>query len=192
MLPLYAAAQTPDDSTRGYVHISPAVGFAYGIPLKFSVSAGGLFDFRGPHNDGVIAMGEMGQGGGEVSIGYFRMMRFGQGFDVASQGSARARSAQRRARDDVSGRRGARDVPARSRGTHRLVPPREPVLRRQHVRQRRFLPRVDRALDVRDIDWPLAITLAVVFVVMSVVRWRYFRSVARRRARRPEDDDTPR
>jgi hypothetical protein len=45
---------------------------------------------------------------------------------------------------------------------------------------------------VRDIDWPLAITLAVVFVVMSVVRWRYFRSVARRRARRLDGDDTPR
>lgn len=34
------------------------------------------------------------------------------------------------------------------------------------------------------VDWPLAITLAFVFVVMSVVRWRYFRSVARRLARR--------
>ncbi|HKP16350.1 MAG TPA: hypothetical protein VJT85_09795 [Gemmatimonadaceae bacterium] len=45
---------------------------------------------------------------------------------------------------------------------------------------------------MRDIDWPLAITLAVVFVVMSVVRWQYFRSVARRRARRQESDDTPR
>ena len=31
-----------------------------------------------------------------------------------------------------------------------------------------------------DIDWPLAITLAVVFVVMSVVRWRYFKSAAKR------------
>jgi len=37
-----------------------------------------------------------------------------------------------------------------------------------------------------NVDWPLAITLAVVFVVMSVVRWRYFRSLARRRARRRE------
>jgi hypothetical protein len=36
------------------------------------------------------------------------------------------------------------------------------------------------------IDWPLAITLAVVFVVMSIVRWRYFRSLARRRAKRAE------
>jgi membrane protein implicated in regulation of membrane protease activity len=26
-----------------------------------------------------------------------------------------------------------------------------------------------------DIDWPLAIVLGVVFVVMSVMRWRYFR-----------------
>jgi hypothetical protein len=37
---------------------------------------------------------------------------------------------------------------------------------------------------VGDIDWPLAILLAVMFVVMSVFRWRYFRSVARRRAER--------
>jgi hypothetical protein len=47
-------------------------------------------------------------------------------------------------------------------------------------------------VSLRDVDWPLAITLAVVFVVMSVVRWRYFRSVARRRARRVEGDDAPR
>lgn len=33
------------------------------------------------------------------------------------------------------------------------------------------------------IDWPFAIALAVVFVVMSVVRWRYFQSLARRRDR---------
>jgi hypothetical protein len=39
---------------------------------------------------------------------------------------------------------------------------------------------------VSGIDWPLAIILAVVFVVMSVVRWRYFRSAARRWARKPE------
>jgi len=39
---------------------------------------------------------------------------------------------------------------------------------------------------MRNIDWPLAITLAVVFVVMSIVRWRYFKSLARRRARRTE------
>ena len=40
----------------------------------------------------------------------------------------------------------------------------------------------------RDIDWPLAISLAVVFVVMSVVRWRYFRSVAKRRSTPPSDE----
>lgn len=27
---------------------------------------------------------------------------------------------------------------------------------------------------MRNVDWPLAIMLAVMFVVMSVVRWRYF------------------
>jgi membrane protein implicated in regulation of membrane protease activity len=45
---------------------------------------------------------------------------------------------------------------------------------------------------MRDVDWPLAITLVVVFVVMSVFRWRYFRSVARRRARKHEGDETQR
>ena len=85
MLPLRAAAQATDDTTR-YVNISPAVGFHYGVPLKLSVAAGGLFDFRGSHNDGIIAMGEMGQGGAEASIGYFRMIRFGQGFDVRLAG----------------------------------------------------------------------------------------------------------
>jgi len=34
------------------------------------------------------------------------------------------------------------------------------------------------------VDWPLAIMLAVVFVVMSVVRWRYFKGLARRRSER--------
>ncbi|HET7189981.1 MAG TPA: hypothetical protein VFI52_17630 [Gemmatimonadaceae bacterium] len=28
---------------------------------------------------------------------------------------------------------------------------------------------------MRSVDWPLAIMLAVMFVVMSVVRWRYFK-----------------
>jgi hypothetical protein len=45
---------------------------------------------------------------------------------------------------------------------------------------------------VRDVDWPLAITLGVVFVVMSVVRWRYFRSRARRAAARRSTDDASR
>lgn len=40
---------------------------------------------------------------------------------------------------------------------------------------------------MHNVDWPLAITLAVAFVLMSIVRWRYFRSVARRRARRAEE-----
>jgi hypothetical protein len=34
---------------------------------------------------------------------------------------------------------------------------------------------------MRNIDWPLAITLAIVFVVSSVVRWRYFKRRAGRR-----------
>ena len=39
---------------------------------------------------------------------------------------------------------------------------------------------------MQNIDWPLAIILAVMFVVISIVRWRYFRSLARRRARHAE------
>ena len=42
---------------------------------------------------------------------------------------------------------------------------------------------------MRNIDWPLAIMLAVMFVVMSVFRWRYFRSVARRRSKHHEPGD---
>jgi hypothetical protein len=33
---------------------------------------------------------------------------------------------------------------------------------------------------VKHVDWPLAITLGIVFVVMSVARWRYFMRRARR------------
>jgi hypothetical protein len=42
---------------------------------------------------------------------------------------------------------------------------------------------------VSRIDWPLAIALGVVFVVMSVVRWRYFRSASRRWGKRRESGD---
>jgi membrane protein implicated in regulation of membrane protease activity len=35
------------------------------------------------------------------------------------------------------------------------------------------------------IDWPLALTLALVFVVTSVVRWRYFMRRSRRNRRDP-------
>lgn len=45
------------------------------------------------------------------------------------------------------------------------------------------------------IDWPLAILLAVMFVVMSVLRWRYFQSKARRWGRKgntPPKGDAPR
>jgi hypothetical protein len=79
------AAPEAGDTTQ-YVRISPAIGLHYGVPLRISLAAGGLFDFRGSHNDGVIAMGEVGQGGTEISIGYFRMLRFGQGFDVRAAG----------------------------------------------------------------------------------------------------------
>jgi len=39
-----------------------------------------------------------------------------------------------------------------------------------------------------DIDWPLAVELALVFVVMSYVRWRWFKARMRRQPRPPADD----
>ena len=42
-----------------------------------------------------------------------------------------------------------------------------------------------------DIDWPLAGTLAVVFVVMSLLRWRYFRRRMERQNRRERGKGTP-
>jgi hypothetical protein len=38
---------------------------------------------------------------------------------------------------------------------------------------------------MKHVDWPLAITLAFVFVVMSVVRWRYFMRRSKRINREP-------
>ena len=81
LLPLCAAAQTPTDTTQ-FVRISPAIGLHYGVPMRLSLAAGGLFDFRGRRNDGVIAMAEPGQGGIEFSLGYFRTRRFGQGYSL--------------------------------------------------------------------------------------------------------------
>lgn len=41
---------------------------------------------------------------------------------------------------------------------------------------------------MRNVDWPLAIMLGVVFVVMSVARWRYFKGLARRRSERQRNE----
>ena len=41
------------------------------------------------------------------------------------------------------------------------------------------------------IDWPFAILLAVIFVVTSLLRWRYFTSGARRWNRKPPDGTPP-
>jgi hypothetical protein len=81
LLPLCAAAQAGSDSLQ-FVHVSPAVGIHYGVPMKLSISAGGLFDLRGKRNDGIIAMAESGLGGAELSIGYFLRHRFGQGYSL--------------------------------------------------------------------------------------------------------------
>jgi hypothetical protein len=85
LLPLCAAAQAGRDSAQ-FARVSPAVGIHYGVPMKLSVSAGGLFDLRGKRNDGMIAMIEQGLGGTELSIGYFLRHRFGQGYSLRAAG----------------------------------------------------------------------------------------------------------
>jgi ABC-type spermidine/putrescine transport system permease subunit I len=42
---------------------------------------------------------------------------------------------------------------------------------------------------MKNVDWPLAIALAIVFIVMSVVRWRYFRALGRRRERMKSEQE---
>jgi hypothetical protein len=70
-----AAEQTP--------HVSPAVGIHFGTPLRTSLSAGVMLDVSQKRNDGMIVMLEAGQGGNEVSAGYFRMWgKYGSGFSV--------------------------------------------------------------------------------------------------------------
>jgi hypothetical protein len=64
LLPLCAVAQGTADTTQ-FVRISPAIGVHYGMPLKASLAAGGLF---------------------EVSAGYFRTQRFGQGYSLRLAG----------------------------------------------------------------------------------------------------------
>src|SRR5205085_6804063 len=78
-----ATAQgTPDPEPTG-THVSPALGVHYGSPLRLSAAAGVLVDMAGHRNDGVVAMGELGQQGYEVSAGYFRMLgRFGSGYSL--------------------------------------------------------------------------------------------------------------
>jgi hypothetical protein len=85
LMPLCAAAQAASDSAQ-FVHVSPAFGIHYGVPMRFSISAGGLFDLRGRRNDGIIAMAEPGMGGTEISIGYFLRHRFGQGYSLRAAG----------------------------------------------------------------------------------------------------------
>lgn len=85
LLPLGAGAQAVADTTQ-FVHVSPAIGLHYGVPMRLSLAAGGLFDLRGRRNDGVIAMAEPGQGGIEFSLGYFRTRRFGQGYSLRLAG----------------------------------------------------------------------------------------------------------
>ena len=85
LLPLRADAQRGSDSVQ-VLHVSPAIGIHYGAPMRLSLSAGGLFDMGGGRNDGFIVMAEPGQGGTEVSLGYFRRHRFGQGYSFRAAG----------------------------------------------------------------------------------------------------------
>jgi hypothetical protein len=75
------AQATP--GTDATVHISPALGIHYGTPLRISGTAGVLVDMQGNRNDGIVAVGELGQQGYEASAGYFRMLgRFGSGYSL--------------------------------------------------------------------------------------------------------------
>ena len=81
-VPLCAGAQEagrPSSDPR----ISPALGVHYGSPLRLSVAAGVLVDMSEHRNDGLIVMAEPGLQGGELSVGYFRMLgRFGSGYTL--------------------------------------------------------------------------------------------------------------
>lgn len=43
---------------------------------------------------------------------------------------------------------------------------------------------------MKNVDWPLALMLALMFVVMSVVRWRYFKRRMTRTTKGRGDGDT--
>ena len=82
VLPLCADAQG-SRAPNSDPHISPALGVHYGSPLRLSVAAGILVDVSEHRNDGVIVMAEPGLQGGELSMGYFRMLgRFGSGYTL--------------------------------------------------------------------------------------------------------------
>jgi hypothetical protein len=82
-LPFAARAQTSTPGTDAGPNISPAVGVHYGSPLRASGAFGMLVDFNGNKNDGIIALAEVGQQGGQASLGYFRMFGwFGSGYSV--------------------------------------------------------------------------------------------------------------
>jgi hypothetical protein len=83
-LPLAAQAQTttPTPESAG-PRISPAIGVHYGSPLRLSGALGLLVDRSGDKNDGMIVMAELGQQGGQFSLGYFRMFGwFGSGYSL--------------------------------------------------------------------------------------------------------------
>jgi hypothetical protein len=63
--------------------LAPAFGVHYGTPMRFSVSAGGSLDLNDRGSEGLIAIVEQGQHGGEISAGYYHMVgRFGSGFSL--------------------------------------------------------------------------------------------------------------
>ena len=82
-LPFVAGAQASTPGTDEGPNISPAIGVHYGSPLRVSGAFGMLVDFNGNKNDGIIALGEVGLRGGQVSLGYFRMFGwFGSGYSL--------------------------------------------------------------------------------------------------------------
>jgi hypothetical protein len=86
LLPLGAAAQSPDDTTRtGEVspRVTPAFGLHFGSPMRFSAAGGVIIDLNKRSLDGILLVAEPGQKGIEFSAGYLRMIgRFGSGVSL--------------------------------------------------------------------------------------------------------------
>jgi hypothetical protein len=82
VLPRLAEAQTGTPGTEPGAHVSPAVGVHYGSPIGLSAAAGLLIE-PGRDNDGIVVTAEVGQQGGRVTLGYFRMFGwFASGYSL--------------------------------------------------------------------------------------------------------------
>ena len=85
-LPLCAAAQQAADTRQdGAIspRVSPAFGFHYGNPMRFSGAVGVIIDLNKRNLDGILLLVEPGQKGIQFSTGYLHTFgRFGSGLSV--------------------------------------------------------------------------------------------------------------